>query len=548
MFKHLSIVVTLALAAATWQAAPVQAQLFLGKNAADWEQALKNGKDGRARRNAVFALGKLGKDAAGAVGTLKKQLRDDKDASVREAAACALGEIGRESLRVLDDPDVVDFLAKSLKDDDPLVRRSAAYALGNFGTSAKSIRTNLEAAYGDTSALVRQNVAWALGRVGPETVPTLRKALQDDDTLVRRDAAGSLGQLEAGAAKAAVPELLACCQVPNSELRFAALSVLIKLVEPEDKKAAAAILPALSDPDLEVKQNAALALANIGGPDAAPAIPILLEALKKGDLDLKRQAAAAIGNIGPDAAAAVPTLIADLSAPDPELRRNVVLALGGIGPKAESALPAVAKLIADPKENKSVRMEAAVTLNRFGAGEAARKTVPDLLRVLEDPADDGDVRWRITWALRVYKDGLTEIPGVLPAFVKVLSEKPRKETKMLRYDCAYLLGMLQAEKAPKEALDVLLEFLKDDSIVLYERTAVTTSGGGAETNGGKANVKEVGKGDGRVMAIAALTEVGPEVIMTRPDIVRQLRAVAENADTVPDLKKKTQTLLAKLTK
>ena len=49
-----------------------------------------------------------------------------------------------------------------------------------------------------------------------------------------------------------------------------------------------------------------------------------------------------------------------------------------------------------------------------------------------------------------------------------------------------------------------------------------------------------------MMAIAALTEIGPEVIMTRPDIVRELRAVAANPGTVPDLKKKTKELLAKL--
>jgi HEAT repeat protein len=563
MLKHPALVAALVLAAAIVQAGPARAQLFLGKNAADWEQALRNGKDARARRNAVFALGKLGNSGAPAVASLKKCLREDKDASVREAAAFALGEIGRQALSIRDDPDIVDVLAKSLKDANPLVRRSAAYALGNLAKDAKPAQAALEAALADGEAIVRQNVAWALGRVGPGTVPSLRKALQDKDNLVRRDAADSLGHLNAEIlrnappdmptpelpGKAALPELLACCQDPTtSELRFAALRVLIKLVEPGDKKSAAAILPALKDDDMEVRQNAALALANIGGPDAAPALPVLLDALDKGDPDFKQQAAAAIANLGPDAVAAVPALIKLLSDPSADLRRNVVLGLGGIGPKAESALPAVAKLVTDPKEDKNVRMEAAVTMNRFGPGPAARKTVPDLLRVLEDPADDGDVRWRITWALRVYKDDLTEIPGVLPAFVKVLSEKPRRQTKMLRYDCAYLLGMLLGEKTPKEALDVLLEFLKDESIVLYDRTAVQTSETGTETNVGKAKVKELGKGDGRMMAVTALIEVGPAVLMTRPDIVRQLRAIGDNPDTVPELKKKTKTLLAKLVK
>jgi HEAT repeat protein len=563
MLKRISIPAAIALTAGLLQPAPAHAQLFLGKNAADWEQALKNGKDARARRNAVFALGKLGNSGAPAVGSLKKCLREDKDASVREAAAFALGEIGRQALTIREDPDIVDVLAKSLKDDNALVRRSAAYALGNLAKDAKPAQAALEAALEDAEPIVRQNAAWALGRVGPGTVPSLRKALQDKDNLVRRDAADSLGHLNAEIlrtappeapppelpGKAALPELLACCQDPTtSELRFAALRVLIKLVEPEDKKAAAAILPALKDDDLEVRQNAALALANIGGPAAAPALPLLLDALDKGDPDFKQQAAAAVANLGPEAAPAVPTLIKLLADPSPELRRNVVLGLGGIGPKAESALPAVAKLIADPKESKEIRMQAAVTMGRFGPLQAARKAIPDLLRVLEDPRDDSDVRWRVCWALRVYKFDLTDIPGVIPTFVKVANEKPMRETKMVRYDCAYMLGMLLAEKTPKEALDVLLEFLKDDSIVLYEKTAVKTSGGGAETNTGKANVKELGQGDGRIMALDALTEIGPEIVMTRPDIVRQLRAIANNPDTVPKLKKKTKALLDKLVK
>jgi HEAT repeat protein len=543
------IVAVLAMTVTLLQPAPARAQLFLEKNAAGWEQALKDGKDGRARRNAVFALGKLGKSAVGAVATLKKYLREDTDATVREAAAFALGEIGRESLRAADDPDVLEQLAKSLKEDkNEMVRRSAACAIGNFGTSAKSVRAQLEAALTDTSKEVKQNVAWALGRLGPETVPALRKALKVDDPLVRRDAAGSLGQLEPAAARPALPELLDCCKIENSELRLAALGVLVKIVGPKNKDAIADILPALKDSDLEVRQNAALALANIGGTEAAPALPILLDALQKGDTDLKNQAAAAIGNLGPAAESAVNPLINLLSAPDPTLRRNVVLALGGIGAKAESAIPALIRLIANRKEEKEVRKQAAVAMNQIGVCDAARKVVPDLLEVMQDPADNGEVRWRITWALRVYNQELRKMDDVLRAFVKVLQEQARPESKMLRYDCAYMLGMIKEDESPKEVLEVLLEFLKDKDVTLYKETSVQTTGSSAETKAGTANVKEIGYEDGRAMAIQALEAIGPEVVRRRPDVVRQLRAIVDNPDTLPDLKKQTKALLAKVTK
>src|SRR5207249_11386700 len=139
---------------------------------------LNDSNDARLRRNAAFALGKLGNAAASALPSLKKHLKDDDSKEVREAAAFGLGEIGRESLKSLDDPNVIEVLAGALKDSDPLVRRSAAYALGNFGPAAKPAQGALETALSDDkSPAVRQNIAWALGKIGPETVTGLKTAL-----------------------------------------------------------------------------------------------------------------------------------------------------------------------------------------------------------------------------------------------------------------------------------------------------------------------------------------------------------------------------------
>ena len=105
-------------------------------------------------------------------------------------------------------------------------------------------------------------------------------------------------------------------------------------------------------------------------------------------------------------------------------------------------------------------------------------------------------------------------------------------------------GQRWAER--QETLDVLLEHLKDDKTIIYKNTAVKTGGAGPETKVDKVNVKEEGTGDARMMAVDALTEIGPEVIMTRPDIVRQLRAIAANPNTDPDVKKTAKALVAKL--
>jgi HEAT repeat protein len=551
-------VLSVLLAATYFLAGTGSAQDFLGKDAPAWERELNDAKDPRARRNAAFALGKLGGQASLCVGSLKKHLLEDSSAEVREAAAYALGEIGRESLNVFDDPTLVTALGTALsKDAEPLVRRSAAVALGHFGSSAQPVLATVQQAINDSSPIVRQNVAWALGRISPKTVPNLRRALQDSDLLVRRDAAGSLAQLKPAEARPAVDELVGCLSVGNSEVRLAALNVLIKILGPEDAKAAPRLREALKDSDLEVRQNAALALANIGGAGAAPAVPILIDAIQHGESNLRRQAAAAIRNIGPDAAAAIPMLKKGLADPDREFRQYAAMALGGIGPRAYTAVPDLVNMVANPNEDKDVRAAAATALSRMNPAEAdgndrepmmrlLEGSVPRLLEVLEDTKNPIRVRERVIWALRVHNVRLAELKGVIPTFTKVIYERLTPETRLIHYDCAYLLGVLQGPEVRDKVLDLLTDFLKDKDFVLFKSTEVKAGGAGVETPGGRTNVADVGQGDFRIMAIQALERIGRDRIMGRTDLIRELRAIVADPQTVPELKERTQKLLKTL--
>jgi hypothetical protein len=89
----------------------------------------------------------------------------------------------------------------------------------------------------------------------------------------------------------------------------------------------------------------------------------------------------------------------------------------------------------------------------------------------------------------------------------------------------------------------LLEFLQDPRVQIYVSTQASVQGAGQETGSGKANVKEVGKGDGRTMATQALAEIGAKRLGSRPDIVEQLRKLAADAQLDPDLRKECQSLL-----
>jgi HEAT repeat protein len=523
----------------------VSAQGFLGKDMATWARDLDSPREA-ARRGSAYALGKLGSEASPAVPGLIKCLKEDGSAKVRDAAAFALGEIGRDSLLAAGDPNLVPALVAALKDADGLVRRSAAYALGNLGADAASAVDALNAAQNDDRPEVRQNVANALGKMGVAGLAGLRNALRDSDNLVQRDAAAALASFDPQVARPALSELLPLCAEKNSEVRKAALIVLVRIVGPDDKAALAPIRQALADPDPEVRVNAALALSNIGGKEAAAAVAVLLESLRGGDLELRRQAAAAIRNIGPEAKSAVPDLIKALRDPDNETRTNAALALGGIGAHAEAAVASLVQMVGDTKEKSATRIEAAVALQSIGPVQAAVRAVPSLLRVLENPVQDISVRERVVWSLRAHKTNLRALPGVASTFTKVVSEPADGNNKLLRYDCAYMLGAIQNSDVPRQVMDVLLEYLKDDTIQLFDAKKSSVGGTGQEANSGKADVKELGRGDGRVMAADALKWIGPRRLAERRDIIQQLEALAMNPATNAVLRDKCKAILKSL--
>jgi len=62
------------------------------------------------------------------------------------------------------------------------------------------------------------------------------------------------------------------------------------------------------------------------------------------------------------------------------------------------------------------------------------------------------------------EDTQTHPAELMEIAAKIVAEPPTHENRMLRYDSAFMIGIFEGDKAPKAALDVLLEFLKDDGI------------------------------------------------------------------------------------
>ena len=337
MRRSILLCVALCLSASSLQAQ----EQFLGKSANEWVTQLKNNQEWKQRRNAAFALGKLGKHATLVVEDMKIAYRNEAEVKVREATVYALGEIGHKNALVKKDGDLEKLLLDAIASDYAPLRRSAAFALGCLATRSRLTRQALDTAIGDQEPMVRQNAAWALVQFSKsdksqgkeDAVPSLKKLLGDKDSLVKREAATALGQMEDGdKVYELVDDLLPLCQDADSETRRTALGVLVQIVDAKNERAIPFLASAMEKPDLENRGNAAIAISKIGGPKSVVALPGLIEAAKAGDVEMRRQAVLAFRNLNVLAAPAVPDLIVFLrDDPDTMVKKHAALSLAGIG-------------------------------------------------------------------------------------------------------------------------------------------------------------------------------------------------------------------------
>jgi HEAT repeat protein len=307
------------------------------------------------RRAAASALGKMGSRAETATAALKAALAH-QDPRVRQNAAWALGQIGSNAIERS-----IPELRKLLKDGDPMVRRDTALAIGNGGAMAKDAVQDLIAALRDDDALVRRYAVTALGKLGsaaepavpvlvgilddksagtelqreallalcqlggggtPEALPALRRALRDEDPLLREVAAGALVNM-GEAAMPAIPELASLLQDKEFRVRRNATLALDRLLPKAEATVARQAVPALLNM-LETEKNRDLRVyvcwcflqipVNLKEREFAHAKEVFIKAaLHDEDFNVRCEAArAAVFNFGADARAVTPTLIANM--------------------------------------------------------------------------------------------------------------------------------------------------------------------------------------------------------------------------------------------
>lgn len=108
----------------------------------------------------------------------------------------------------VEEPRAVEPLAGLLADPCPLVRVSAAYALGR-NSAAQVVEPLIATLRQDWNGYVRKGVVWALGNSrDPRAIPALLEGMGQDITAVRLWSASALGQLASLATPETVIEIV----------------------------------------------------------------------------------------------------------------------------------------------------------------------------------------------------------------------------------------------------------------------------------------------------------------------------------------------------
>ena len=321
------------------------------------------------RRDALEALGRVGRRAGSARDAVAAMLRDDADAENRLRAAMVLADTDPNA------PEVLPVLLAAMGDRESAQRTRAIWALHRFAAKEPRVLAAVAALLDEPEDQhLRAEAAWALGEVGPPArscVPRLARLLADEQEEPRGAAAWALGRIGRDANSAAAP-LRKCLDDPSPWVRTSAAASLHRLGDASER-----IIPVLIDglkgPRPWIRADAAEAIVGIG-PPAKAAAPLLEKMLDEEDAHPRMMAAAALHAIQAASPKARGVLLAVLKdRRDPWRRRRAAELLGELKISGEDVAAALAEAARDASPD--VRKAAAEALRKIGgaAGGAEKK-------------------------------------------------------------------------------------------------------------------------------------------------------------------------------
>lgn len=173
---------------------------------------------------------------------------------------------------------------------------------------------------------------------------------------------------------------------PDYRVRLSAVEVLETMGE-RAESAIPAVVKSLSDSNKFVRWSAVRMLGRMSPQRANEVVPGLTRLLNdREDPSVRLAVAYALELYGPAAKQAVPHLARVINRGDKDYVLAILHTIQGIGTDAVAALPNVAWILTDRDQATSVRVEAALTLGRFGA--LAQKQLPTLREIMVHDPDE----------------------------------------------------------------------------------------------------------------------------------------------------------------
>jgi HEAT repeat protein len=260
----------------------------------------------KVRVRAAYALGKFGEAERSALPHLQEALKDT-DPDVRKTAGEAIALLCENKNNQCD-----NLLDDLVTHNDPRVRAGGIVALGKLSSNPFLYRRNwndldivmplLKSLIEDDDVVVRRHAAQALGDCDPfpEVLTALTQALlKDSDTRVRRLSAVALAYRFERSAVAAIARPLVIDAVDDSDrdVRLRAIEALGRIGPPADDDSITALLRAVSDTDAEIR-SVAVQVLGVLQLHRTDVLAAFMRALRDHDRNVRRATSSSLGKLG----------------------------------------------------------------------------------------------------------------------------------------------------------------------------------------------------------------------------------------------------------
>lgn len=308
----------------------VQTSNTLGQTKLGVEDLIKQLKSDELdeRRDASFALARLGQAAEAAVPELAEAI-SDRDTQVWNEATQALAHLGPKALPAL------NALLERADSRDEQRRYRTAYAIGRIGTASLSaVREQLSNDSSDMREVAVRAIGW-MGSEAADAIPGLIARLDDDNQIVRECAIDSLGKIGA----ASTDQLIHALRDETSDQVKIGATKALTLIGPEANSATSTLVKLSATDDQDVRAAALSCLGPVAGQSPTILNP-LTKAIQSESEAVHQAALESLVHVAPtlqkDAAAELQAL---LNTDDAAIARRVALVLGSYGENAAAVVP-----------------------------------------------------------------------------------------------------------------------------------------------------------------------------------------------------------------